>query len=38
MMYVEEWYDAYEYLHPGAKRKIYLATDDPHLIEEAKRL
>ena len=35
MTYVEEWYDAHELLHPGTKRRVYLATDESSLINEA---
>ena len=36
MVYVKEWFDAYEYLHKEIVRKIYLATDEPKLLEEAR--
>ena len=36
MVYVEEWFDAYEYLHKEIVRKIYLATDEPKLLDEAR--
>lgn len=35
MTYVEEWFDTYEQRHPGVERKVYLATDDTHVLEEA---
>ena len=35
MVYVAEWYDAYEIMHPNVQRKVYLATDEPAIIEEA---
>ena len=35
MTYVEEWFDTYEQKHPGTERKVYLATDDTHVLVEA---
>ena len=36
MLYAEEWYDTYELKHPGTPRKIYIASDDPKVVEEAR--
>ena len=38
MLYVDEWFDAYEHRHPGIKRKVYLASDDPSVLSDAKKL
>ena len=38
MLYVDEWFDTYEQKHPGVKRKVYLASDDPTVLSDAKRL
>ena len=35
MVHVAEWYDAYELTHPNVERKIYLATDEPAIIDQA---
>ena len=35
MTYVEEWFDTYEQNHPDVERKVYLATDDTNVLEEA---
>ena len=35
MVHAAEWYDAYELTNPTVQRKIYLATDESRLIEEA---
>ena len=35
MVYVAEWYDAYELTHPNVERRVYLATDESTLIKEA---
>lgn len=37
MTYVEEWFEMYEQRHPGVKRKVYLATDDTSVIDEARK-
>ena len=36
MLYAEEWYDTYELKHPGTPRKVYIASDDPKVVEEAR--
>lgn len=36
MSHVMEWYDTYELMHPGMERKVFIATDTPACIEEAK--
>ena len=36
MAYVEEWFDIYEKRHPGVQRRVYLASDDPNVLQEAK--
>jgi glycoprotein 6-alpha-L-fucosyltransferase len=36
MTHVEEWFDAYEHRNPGITRKIYLASDDPGVLQETK--
>ena len=38
MLYVDEWFDAYEHRHPGIQRKVYLASDDPSVLSDAKKL
>ncbi|XP_052272764.1 alpha-(1,6)-fucosyltransferase-like isoform X3 [Dreissena polymorpha] len=37
MHHVVEWYDIYEKKHPGVQRKVYIATDDPGVLHEAKK-
>ncbi|KAH3846102.1 hypothetical protein DPMN_088396, partial [Dreissena polymorpha] len=37
MRHVEEWFDIYEKQHPRAQRKLYLASDDPGVLLEAKK-
>lgn len=36
MTYVEEWFEMYEQKHPGVERKVFLATDDSGVLNEAK--
>ena len=36
MVHVAEWYDAYKLTHPDVERRVYLATDESALIEEAR--
>ena len=36
MTYVEEWFEMYEQKHPGVERKVFLATDDTGVLNEAK--
>ena len=36
MGHVNDWYDVYERRHPGATRRVFLASDDPTVLEEAK--
>ena len=38
MLYVNEWFDTYEQKHHGVKRKVYLASDDPTVLSDAKRM
>ena len=38
MLYVDEWFDTYEQRHPGIRRKVYLASDDPTVLSDAKKL
>ena len=35
MVHVAEWYDTYELTHPNVERRVYLATDESAIIEEA---
>ena len=37
MQYAEDWFDEQEYLYPGIQRRIYLATDEPSILKEAKK-
>lgn len=36
MTYVDEWFDIYEKRNPGVQRRVYLASDDPNVLQEAK--
>ncbi|XP_045168522.2 alpha-(1,6)-fucosyltransferase-like [Mercenaria mercenaria] len=36
MKYVDEWFDIYERRNPGVQRRVYLASDDPNVLNEAK--
>lgn len=36
MKYVEEWFDVYEKRHAGVQRRVYLASDDPNVLIEAR--
>lgn len=36
MTYVDEWFDIYEKRYPGVQRRVYLASDDPNVLQEAK--
>lgn len=36
MKYVDEWFGIYERRHPGVQRRVYLASDDPNVLNEAK--
>ena len=41
MQYVIRWYDIYDMKHMGekkVKRRVYIATDDPSVIQQAKDL
>lgn len=37
MRHVDEWFDIYEKQHSGVQRKVYLASDDPGVLPEAKK-
>ena len=37
MKYVDEYFDLIEQSQPVAKRRIYLATDDPGVVDEIRR-
>ena len=37
MAHVDEWFDAYEKRHPGVERKVFLASDDPNVLVDAKK-
>ncbi len=39
MYHVNEWYALYESIHatPVKPRRVYLATDEPNLLDEAKK-
>ncbi|KAH3859244.1 alpha-(1,6)-fucosyltransferase-like isoform X2 [Dreissena polymorpha] len=37
MRYANEWFDIYEKQHPGVQRRVYLASDDPGVLHEAKK-
>lgn len=34
MEHVEEWFNAYEHRHPGIQRRIYIATDEPAVLNQ----
>ena len=37
MYHAEEWYKQYEMKYGATNRTVYLATDDPLLLHEAKK-
>ncbi|KAH3883862.1 alpha-(1,6)-fucosyltransferase-like [Dreissena polymorpha] len=37
MRHVEEWFDVYEKQHSHIQRKVYIASDDPGVLHEAKK-
>ncbi|XP_052271039.1 alpha-(1,6)-fucosyltransferase-like isoform X1 [Dreissena polymorpha] len=37
MRYANEWFDIYQKQHPGVQRRVYLASDDPGVLHEAKQ-
>lgn len=37
MKYVDEYYDKQEQIRPVSKRRVFIASDDPKVINEAKR-
>lgn len=37
MKYVDEYFDQLELVKPVAKRRVFVASDDPKVIEEAKQ-
>lgn len=36
MKHVSEWFDAYEMRHDVEQRRVYLASDDPSVLDDAK--
>jgi len=36
MVHVEDWFQQYERHTPGVTRRVFLATDDPLVADEAK--
>ena len=38
MKHVDEWFESYEMRHDVEQRRVYLATDDPNVLGEAKNL
>ncbi|XP_052767020.1 alpha-(1,6)-fucosyltransferase-like [Mya arenaria] len=37
MGHVEDWFNTYEKRHPDIQRRVFLASDDPEVLQEAKR-
>ena len=37
MKHVDEWYDSYEMRHDVQKRRVFLASDDPSVLQDAKK-
>ena len=37
MSHVAEWYSLYEKIKPVDKRRVYLATDEPSVLDEARK-
>lgn len=37
MKYVKEWFDKYEMNHGIVRRSVFLASDDPYVVMQAKQ-
>ena len=37
MFHVNEWFSLYEKIRPVDRRRVYLATDDPSVLSEARK-